>query len=280
MAKFGLAPWKPWRRSAKMGAFPCGDPGSPFVSATLAIVMAAGKGTRMKSELPKVLVPVCGRPMIEYVIDALAAAGVDRTVVVVGYRAEDVQAQLAARKNVDFALQAEQRGTGHAVMSAREFLAKHDGAVLVVAGDSPMMQSDSLAALLAEFDRSRPACLLGTATKEDPSGLGRVVRDPAGKFVGIVEEKDATAEQKKIREVNLSCYVFNGVDLLWALDQIRADNAQGEYYVTDCPGVLLAAGKDVRALNVLKPCEALSINNMEELAAVEAALVEMGQSGG
>jgi len=248
------------------------------VSATLAIVMAAGKGTRMKSDLPKVLVPVCGRPMIDYVIDALEAAGIEKTVVVVGYRADYVRAALAGRRNVVFAMQAEQHGTGHAVMCAREYLAGHDGAVLVVAGDSPMMQSDSIRELLAEFDRSRPACILGTGTKEDPSGLGRVVRDKNGKFAAIVEEKDATAEQKRIREVNLSCYVFNSADLLAALDLIRADNAQGEYYLTDCPGALLAAGKDVRAANVLKPCEALSINNVDELAAVEAAMREMGMA--
>lgn len=250
------------------------------MSTTLAVVMAAGKGTRMKSELPKVLVPVCGRPMIDYVLDALAAAGIDRTVVVVGYRAEDVRQCLAERPKVVFAVQAEQRGTGHAVMSAREYLMNHDGPVVVVAGDSPMMQSDSLQKLLAEFERSRPACLLGTAAKADPQGLGRIVRDPAGKFVGIVEEKDATSEQRKIQEVNLSCYVFNCRDLLDALELIRSDNTQGEYYLTDCPGVLLAAGKDVRALNVLKPCEALSINNMEELAAVAAAMREMGMDRG
>jgi bifunctional UDP-N-acetylglucosamine pyrophosphorylase/glucosamine-1-phosphate N-acetyltransferase/UDP-N-acetylglucosamine pyrophosphorylase len=233
----------------------------------------------MKSDLPKVLVPVCGRPMIDYVIDALAAAGIDQTVVVVGYRAGDVRAALASRQHVVFALQAEQHGTGHAVMCAREYLVNHDGPVLVVAGDSPLMQSDSLKLLLAEFDRSRPACILGTAAKQDASGLGRVVRDKNGKFAAIVEEKDATSEQERIREVNLSCYIFNCADLLAALDEIRADHAQGEYYVTDCPGVLLAAGKDVRALNVLQPCEALSINDLDQLAAVEAAMREMGMAG-
>ncbi|MGD9722198.1 MAG: NTP transferase domain-containing protein [Pirellulales bacterium] len=238
--------------------------------------MAAGKGVRMKSELPKVLVPVCGRPMIDYVLDALAAAGVERTIVVVGYRADDVRLALAGRPNIEFALQAEQRGTGHAVMCAREHLVGREGAVLVVAGDSPMMQVDSLQTLLADFERSRPACLLGTGNKQDPSGLGRIVRNAQGDFLGIVEERDTTAEQKQIREVNLSCYVFNISDLLDALDRIRPDNAQGEYYVTDCPGVLLAAGRDVRALNVLQPCEALSINNRDELAAVEVAMRDMG----
>lgn len=242
-----------------------------------AVVMAAGKGTRMKSELPKVLVPVLGRPMLEYVLDALVDAGIGKTIVVVGYRAEDVKATVGGRPNLEFALQAEQRGTGHAVMSAREFLTGHDGAVLVVAGDSPMMQSDSLRKLLEEYNRSRPACILGTATKDDPHGLGRVVRDSSGKFLGIVEEKDATDEQRKITEVNLSCYVFHGPDLLAALEQIKPDNAQGEYYITDCPGVLLAAGKDVRAANVLQPCESLSINSQDQLAVVEEAMRVMGK---
>src|SRR5262249_27503771 len=140
-----------------------------------------------------------------------------KTIVVVGYRAEDVKQTLAGRKDLAFALQADQRGTGHAVMSAREHLAGHDGPVLVVAGDSPLMQSDSVRALLDEFNRERPACILGTGTKDDPTGLGRIVRGAEGRFSGIVEEKDATDAQRKIREVNLSCYVFNGPDLLSAL---------------------------------------------------------------
>ena len=235
----------------------------------VAIVMAAGKGTRMKSDLPKVLVEVCSRPMIEYVLDALDAAGIDHSIVVVGYRADDVRRQLAARPRVSFALQAEQLGTGHAVMMCRDQLAEHDGPVLVVAGDSPMMQPDSIRELLREFDRDRPACILGTGSKDDPRGLGRVVRDKQGKFDSIVEEKDATPEQHKITEVNLSCYVFNCRDLLYALDHLRADNSQAEYYLTDCPGALKRDGRDVRALNVLKPVEALSINTMDELAIVE-----------
>lgn len=237
-----------------------------------AVVMAAGKGTRMQSDLPKVLFPVLGRPMVEYVLDTLAAAGVQRTVVVVGYRAQDVEAQLGDRPGVRFALQAEQKGTGHAVMMCREALADFDGPVVVLAGDSPMIRAASVRALLDEFAKSRPACLLGTAHKENPQGLGRIVRDAAGEFTGIVEEKDATPEQRQITEVNLSCYMFNCRDLFAALDQLRPDNAQGEYYLTDCPRHLLAAGRDVRALAVLHPGEALSVNNLEELAAVEAAM--------
>ncbi len=242
------------------------------MSRKVAVVMAAGKGTRMKSELPKVLVPVCGRPMIEYVLDTLAECGFDQVLVVVGYRADDVRKALAGRPRVAFVEQAQQLGTGHAVMVCKERLADHDGPVLVVTGDSPLLQRESVERILGEFERDRPACLLGTIHKADPHGLGRIVRDTAGKFQAIVEEKDATPEQRKITEVNMSTYLFNCQDLLFALDRIRADNAQREYYITDCPGVLRAAGRQVRALPVLKPVEALSINNVEELAAVEAVI--------
>lgn len=245
------------------------------MSKSVAVVMAAGKGTRMKSDLPKVLLEVDGRPMIEYVLDALTAGGVDEILVVVGYQADLVKKTLAHRPGLTFCLQEEQLGTGHAVMMCRDELAKHDGAVLVVAGDSPLMLSSSISALLAEFEKERPACLLGTGYKDNPFGLGRVVRDEQRQFVGIVEEKDATEEQRKITEVNLSCYIFDCQELLHALEELSPENAQGEYYVTDCPGIMLQQGKPVRAADVLQACEALSINTIDELAVVEAAMREM-----
>jgi bifunctional UDP-N-acetylglucosamine pyrophosphorylase/glucosamine-1-phosphate N-acetyltransferase len=238
----------------------------------MAIVLAAGKGTRMKSELPKVLVPVNGRPMIRYVIDALRTAGVGRIVVVVGYRADLVRDELAGQADVEFAEQAEQLGTGHAVMMCRHALSAHAGPVVVVAGDSPMLQPSSIAALLEDV----AACLLGTVERDDPQGYGRIVRDAAGEFVGIVEEKDASPEQRTIREINVSTYVFNAQELLQTLDQLRADNSQREYYITDCPAIMLRHGKRVAALPVLKPCEALSINSVDELAKVEAEMQRMG----
>ncbi|MDG2206419.1 MAG: NTP transferase domain-containing protein [Pirellulales bacterium] len=241
-----------------------------------AIVMAAGKGTRMRSDLPKVLVPVSGRPMIEYVLDTLREAGVTRQIVVVGHRAELVREQLATREDVVFAEQTKQLGTGHAVMMCREDLAGTEGPVLIVAGDSPLMQADSLTALFAEFDSREPACILGTGYRDDPTGFGRVVRDAEGRFVGVVEQKDATEEQQQIKEVNLSCYVFNCGDLLASLDAIDNTNAQGEYYITDCPGLLLAEKKEVIALDALKPCESLSINTMEDLEVVEEEMNRLG----
>jgi bifunctional UDP-N-acetylglucosamine pyrophosphorylase/glucosamine-1-phosphate N-acetyltransferase/UDP-N-acetylglucosamine pyrophosphorylase len=234
--------------------------------------LAAGKGKRMASDLPKVLVPVCGRPMVRYVIDAVRAAGIERMVVVVGYRGELVREELAGEVGIEFAEQTEQLGTGHAVMMCRSQLAKQQGPVVVLAGDSPMTQASSLRALLAEFATRRPACLLGTAKKPNPVGLGRILRDKAGKFVGIIEDKDASPEQKAITEVNLSTYVFRPDALLSALDQLTSNNAQGEYYLTDCPSVLMKAGEAVDALCVLRPVEALSINTPEELRAVEEEL--------
>ena len=248
------------------------------MSNSLAIVMAAGKGTRMESDLPKVLVPACDRPMIEYVLDTLESAGVSKSVVVVGYRAELVREVLQHRAGIDFADQTEQLGTGHAVMMCREQIDAHDGAVLVVTGDSPMIQVDSVRALLDLYDAEKPACILGSSYSEDPTGLGRIVRNEAGDFVGIVEEKDATDEQRKINEVNMSTYVFDAKSLGSALDKLTNDNKQEEYYVTDCPGILRDEGKDVRALPVLKPCESLSVNNMAQLAAVEDEMRKMGMA--
>jgi UDP-N-acetylglucosamine diphosphorylase/glucosamine-1-phosphate N-acetyltransferase len=238
----------------------------------LAIVLAAGKGTRMDSDLPKVLVEVRGRPMIEYVLDALTAGGAEQIIVVVGYRAELVRSRLQDRKAVQFVVQSEQLGTGHAVMACHQQLSSHQGPVLIVTGDSPMMRAETVAALLAEFRRRPVACLLGTTYKQDPTGLGRVIRDAKGEFVGIVEEGDASDDQRRITEVHMSYYVFNPPDLLQALDHIRRDNVQGEYYLTDCPGVLVEQGRPVRAVSVLEPEESLGVNTLEELSAVEAAM--------
>lgn len=238
----------------------------------VAIVMAAGKGTRMKSEDPKVLFQVRGRPMIDYVLDALAQGGVRRVIVVVGHRAERVRDALAGREGIEFCLQQEQLGTGHAVMVCCDKIRDHRGPLVVVAGDAPMMQATSIASLLNEYYRKPAACLLGTVHKDDPTGLGRIVRDQDGEFLAIVEQKDASPEQQQITEVNMSYYVFDCQELLQALGKIRRNNAQREYYITDCPGVMKSEGKPVRAMNVLQPCEVLGVNTLEELQIVEAAM--------
>jgi len=241
-----------------------------------AVVMAAGKGTRMKSELPKVLYPILERPMIEYVLDAMEQAEVDKILIVVGYRSNLVRATLAHRQNLEFVEQTEQLGTGHAVMTCHEKLSSHKEAVMVIAGDSPMVHVDSIRKLFEAYQNesaeTRPSCILGTTYKENPVGLGRILRDERGEFLGIVEDKDASPEQKKITEVNMSYYVFHTPDLLEALTHLRTDNAQKEYYITDTPAIMLSLGKRVVALPVLKPIESLGINTVEEAEIVEEAM--------
>ena len=244
----------------------------------IAVVLAAGKGTRMKSDLPKVLCEANGRPLIDWVLDALEAAGVQQFLVVVGYEADRVKKALQDRDGVKFVLQDQQLGTGHAVKVCEDHLQGHDGPVLIVAGDSPMIQPESIRSLLDGFETEALDCLLGTLLKDNPQGLGRIVRDKAGRFEGIVEEKDATDEQRAINEVNMSTYLFRPEHLVWALGQLRNNNRQGEFYLTDCPAILLGAGRKIDALPVLKPCEALSVNTVDELAEVEIALQKLAES--
>lgn len=246
------------------------------MSDPVAIVLAAGAGVRMNSDLPKVVHQACGRSLVQWVTRALRQAGVRRIVVVVGFRAELVRAALAEEADVEFVEQTQRLGTGHAVQVCREALADYDGPVVVVTGDSPLVQAESLRELLDEYQRSRAACLLGTLHKADPTGLGRIVRDSQGKFQGIVEQKDATDEQRRITEVNMSTYVFESRLLFRALGQLRNENRQGEYYLTDVPSILAGEGHDVRALPVLRPCESFSVNTPEELRLVEAELRRMG----
>lgn len=266
------------RYAGRKGSFPISIPNRTIshMNDAVAVVLAAGRGTRMNSDLPKVLFPALGRPMLHWVLDALQTAGISRTIVVIGYRAELVRQELAQRRNIEFALQQEQRGTGHAVEICRGHLQQHDGPVLVVAGDSPLIQVASIRHVLDAFHTGGWECVLGTLIKDDPTGLGRIVRNEHGKFERIVEQKDATSEQRSIKEVNMSTYMFDCRALLWALAQLDDSNAQGEFYLTDCPEILRREGYRVEALPVLQPCESLSINTIDELALVEAKMQEMG----
>ena len=247
------------------------------MSDPVAIILAAGKGTRMKSELPKVMHSACGRPMVEHVLDAARSAGVKRLVVVVGYQAVLVRNGLARHRDVEFALQSEQKGTGHAVQVCAEQLANHDGPVLVLAGDTPLLRGESLAELLAELNDQRAACVIGTAITENNFGLGRIVRSSSGDFLRIVEQKDATPEEAAIREINTGCYAFESRLLFQALIQIRPNNSQGEYYLTDVPAILKSAGHRVIAAPKLTIEEALGVNTPEQLAEVEAVLKKRGE---
>jgi len=237
-----------------------------------AIILAAGQGKRMNSDLPKVLHKACGRTLVEYVLDAAADAGAQRLVVVIGHRAELVREALPARPDVEFAVQQRQLGTGDAVKAATAMLGAHSGPILVLNGDMPLIRSGSLRKLLDEQRMRAAACVVGTATTEHNAGLGRIVRDASGEFLRIVEERDATPAEKQIREINTGCFAFHGPDLFAALQQIRPANQQGEYYLTDCAEILRRAGKAVIAVPCFDIAEALGVNTPEQLADVERTL--------
>ena len=211
-------------------------------SAIAAVILAAGQSKRMKSDTPKVLHEACGRPMIEYVLDAARQAGATRLIVVVGHKAEMVKAALSHHADVEFALQAEQKGTGHAVMMCREQLRDHDGPILVLTGDTPLLRGTSLKALLDEQREHRAACVVGTARTEQNQGLGRIVRDADGQFVRIVEQKDASPDELAITEIKpvVSPTTVVRCSKRWTG---RPNNNQGEYYLTDCAEILRTSGR-------------------------------------
>lgn len=240
----------------------------------VAVILAAGKSKRMKSDTPKVLHHACGRPIIEHVLDATRHADVHRIILVIGHKADVVRSALEQHQDVEFSLQEEQLGTGHAVMQCREQLADHDGPILVLTGDTPLLKGESLTRLLEEQSSNDAACVVGTARTENNQGLGRIVRDDAGEFLKIVEQKDCTPEQGQITEINTGCFAFDGPSLFEALDQVRPDNSQGEFYLTDCAEILRSAGKPVIASCHFDIVEAMGINTQEQLTEVERVMQE------
>ena len=231
-----------------------------------AIVLAAGKGTRMKSDLPKVLHRVCGLPMVEHVVRALRGAGVERIVVVVGHGGEAVQAVLGG--SVEYAWQREQLGTGHAVRCAVAALDGFQGPVVVASGDTPLVDAATMAALLRAHEGS--ALTVATAVVDDPTGYGRIVRE-GGRFCRIVEQKDATPEQRAINEINSGLYAFDAATLFRLLPRLRNQNSQREYYLTDLVAMAaadgLAVGTQIADANLLS-----GVNDRWQLAEAEAAL--------
>jgi bifunctional UDP-N-acetylglucosamine pyrophosphorylase/glucosamine-1-phosphate N-acetyltransferase len=238
----------------------------------VAIILAAGQGKRMKSAKAKVLHEVCGQPMIRYVVNAARGAGAKTILVVVGYAADQVRSYLADEPDILFATQTEQLGTGHAAKCCHPLLGDYQGPVLILVGDEPLLRPGPLGDLFARQHHDQAACLLGTAVLDDPAGFGRIVRDSAGRFLRIVEERDCTPEERAIAEVNPSCYVFELPGLWEALEQIDTSNAQGEYYLTDAPERLKAMGHKVVALNVLHPDDILGINTRQHLAIAEGIM--------
>ena len=203
------------------------------------IILAAGKGTRMKSKLPKVLHKVCGKPMLEHVIEAARGAGSEREVVAIGSGADEVRERI---QGVEFALQAEQLGTGHAVMVTKDTLKNVSGTVMVLCGDTPLITSNTLKSLVELHRKQANGVTVLSAKLDDPTGYGRIIRDASGSFVKIVEQKDGTPEELMCNEINSGMYIFNSEALSQSLERLTNDNAAGEYYLTDTIAMIKKIG--------------------------------------
>lgn len=234
-----------------------------------ALVLAAGEGKRMKSETPKVLHKVCGKEMVNHVIDTLRSCGISDVAVVIGKGAEKVKKGTESR-NVEYCLQEEQLGTGHAVMCASEFLKGKKGNVLVFVGDGPLVRKETVEELMEKAHQGYKATIL-TTKLEDGGKYGRIVKDEQGNVIKIVEYKDANPEELKINEINAAMYSFDIEELLSALKELKNDNAQGEYYLTDVISIMRSKGLKISALPVLKE-EILAANSRVELAMLEKIL--------
>ena len=230
-----------------------------------AVVLAAGKGVRMKSDRPKVLHEILGRPVLDFVLRNLRLAGIQDIVVVVGHQADKVR---AAAKGCRSAEQKIQKGTGHAVLAAEPELKGFKGDLFVVAGDAPLIGPDTLRRLLEDHRANKRAATFLSACLDDPTGYGRVVRDKStGKFLRFAEEADATPEERNIPESNSGTYVFSCPAIFEALREVQPNNAKGELYLTDALGVLVAQSKPVDAVRSLQPTEIYGINSRRDLVA-------------
>jgi bifunctional UDP-N-acetylglucosamine pyrophosphorylase/glucosamine-1-phosphate N-acetyltransferase len=242
------------------------------------LIMAAGLGTRMRSNLAKVLHRLDGRPLINHVCRTALALSPQKIYVVIGHQGEDVKQAVVAEfgeERFEFVWQREQLGTGHAVNCAREFLAERDSEVLVLSGDVPMIRAETLAGLVqhnrTHRGRGASATVL-TVKLEDPSGYGRVVRTEEGFFSRIVEQKDASDEEKAVKEINSGIYIFDTRKLFAALSRVKNENAQGEYYLTDVPALLREDGDDVAVYLHNDAFEVEGVNDRRQLAEMERTL--------
>ena len=231
------------------------------------VILAAGMGTRMKSKMPKVLHKVCGKPLSKWVIDASEAAGADKVCAVVGHKAETVKEVLG--DVCEFALQAEHKGTGHAVMQAIDVIKNSTGEVVILNGDTPLITAETINKAIEYHKNNGNQATVITAILDDATGYGRIVRDNDGSVLKIVEQKDASEEEKKINEVNSGMYVFDAQSLVYALDKITPNNAQGEYYLTDTLEILLSAGKKIGGYAISDNDEIRGINDRVQLNEAE-----------
>lgn len=232
-----------------------------------AVILAGGEGKRMKSELPKPMNEVLGKPMLRWVIDAVKAAGVDDICVVTGFKTEITEAYLASLPfAVQHVLQSERLGTGHAVMMAKDFLKEKGGDVVILCGDAPFMDAQTIADAYSSHHEHAASATVISAMLEDPTGYGRIVRNSDGTLKAIVEQKEADDETLKIQEVNSGAYWFDTADLLSVLDDIKANNSAKEYYLPDALYLLLQNGRKVGAFTAQSPDTVLGANDPQQLA--------------
>lgn len=231
-----------------------------------AVILAAGKGTRMNSELPKVLHKCNGLPMVHYSIKAAKDAGAYDVCVIVGYKSKLVMDEIV--DYVEYAEQREQLGTGDAVRAARDFIGS-EGDTLVLCGDTPLITSKTLAGLHEFHKKNSNGVTVLTAIVDDPSGYGRIIKNEAGEFQAIVEDRDCTEQQRQVKEINSGMYIFNSEALVTSLDMLTNDNDQGEYYLTDTIALIKKTGLKVQAYPASDPEEIMGVNDPDQLKEAE-----------
>ncbi len=240
----------------------------------VSIILAAGQGKRMnRKDIPKVLNTVLGKPMVQYVVELALGVGSDKVIVVIGHQGEKVQDALA-NFPVEFVWQREQLGTGHAVLQAAPLLQHFDGNALILYGDVPLLKEESIEKLLATHRKTQADLTMLTTELDDPAGYGRIIRDKNGKIAAIVEDKDATPEQKAIKEINPGIYIFKVHFLLEFLPKLSNQNAQGEYYLTDMVDLFKKNGFRIETYKTPDPLEIMGVNTVEHLKFVEGVLLE------
>ena len=238
------------------------------------VILAAGEGKRMRSSLAKVLHPVCGRPMVTYVIQTARLVGSDRVILVVGHQKERV-IQALQEERVEFVVQAEQLGTAHALLQAEGILSGFRGQLLVLCGDTPLLSDQIVSRLLSQHRASSAKATVLTAILEDPRGYGRVLRTPGGMLDIIVEEKDANQQQKAVKEINAGAYCFQAPLIFEVLGQIGRDNRQGEFYLPDAIAILRSRELPVAAVVAGDPREVLGVNSVDQLLEVERIMAHL-----
>jgi bifunctional UDP-N-acetylglucosamine pyrophosphorylase / glucosamine-1-phosphate N-acetyltransferase len=238
-----------------------------IMSKRYAIILAAGQGTRMKSKLYKVLHPVCGKPMVQHVVDQISHLQIEKIVTIIGHGAEKVQAQLGDR--CSYALQAEQLGTAHAVIQASDALQDKEGTTIVVCGDTPLIKAETMESLFQHHLANGAKASVLTALADDPTGYGRIIRNESGHVEKIVEHKDASDAEREIAEINTGTYCFDNQALFNALKNVSNDNVQGEYYLPDVIEILKNLGETVVAYQTNDFNETLGVNDRVALADAE-----------